>query len=159
MPKHDHMTSYNRFAIMLFIIGLLLGIDSLWHFSFFYKLWPLIITILGAGFVGIFRTRGRKEAMYLTVGIYLICFSGLALYCDFTSWRKLSTLWPLFVAFSGIAMVFAYIFCQKKKNHLLVGLLLLSLSIVFFFVFSISTGLWWTVFLLAGSSVWIAERE
>jgi hypothetical protein len=159
MPDKNRLTSYSRFAIMLLVIGALLGVDSMWHLAFFYKLWPVIITILGAGFIGIFRTRGRKEAMYLTVGIFLICFSGLAQYCVFTWWSRLATLWPLFVTFSGIAMIFAYHFCQKKKNRLLVGLLLVSLSIVFFFVFSISAGLWWTAFLLVGASVWIAERE
>jgi hypothetical protein len=59
----------------------------------------------------------------------------------------------------GIAITGAYIFCRKKNIWLLTGLLLISTSVVFFFVFSISVDLWWTVFLLAGASVWIAERD
>jgi hypothetical protein len=61
--------------------------------------------------------------------------------------------------FMGIAVTGAYIFCRKKNIWLLSGLLLISTSVVFFFVFSISVELWWTVFLLAGASVWIAERD
>jgi CDP-diglyceride synthetase len=159
MPKPERLTSYSRFAILLFIIGGLFGADSLFHLSVAYKLWPLIITILGIGFIGIFRKRDRKEALYLTVGIYLICFSGLALWCDFTRWGTLKTFWPLFIAFLGIALTLAYTICNKTYLWLLIGLLLISTSVVFFFVFSISHDLWWTVFLLAGMSVWIAERD
>ena len=159
MHAKENLSSYCRFGILLLVIGALLGVDSVCHLAFIYKLWPLIITILGIGFIGIFRTRNRKEALYLTVGIYLICFSGLALYCDFTSWATLKKFWPYFVLFMGIAVTFAYIFCRKKNIWLLTGLLLISTSVVFFFVFSISVDLWWTVFLLAGASVWIAERD
>jgi hypothetical protein len=159
MSNNKGVTSYGRFAILLFVIGGLFGIDSVFHLSFFYKLWPLVITMVGIGFIGIFRTRDRKEALYLTVGIYLICFSGLALWCDFTHWGCLKALWPLFVAFLGIAVTCSYVFCQKKYTWLLIGLLLISTSVVFFFVFSISHDLWWTVFLLAGMSVWISERD
>ena len=159
MQPKQTLSSYGRFAILLLVIGALLGVDSVCHLSFIYKLWPLIITILGIGFIGIFRTRNRKEALYLSVGIYLICFSGLALFCDFTSWAMLKKFWPYFVMFMGIAVTGAYIFCKKKNIWLLAGLLLISMSVVFFFVFSISVDLWWTVFLLAGASVWIAERD
>ena len=155
----NNLTSYSRFAILLGIIGALLGVDSIFHLSFFYKLWPLVITILGIGFIGIFKTRNRKEALYLTVGIYMICFSGLALYCDFTSWATLKKFWPYFIMFMGIAVTASYIFCKKKNTWLLSGLLLISTSVVFFFVFAISKDLWWTVVLLAGGSVWIAERD
>jgi hypothetical protein len=137
----------------------LFGVDSVFHLSFVYKLWPLIITMLGIGFIGIFKTRDRKEAMYLIVGVYLICFSGLALWCDFTSWNGLSGLWPLFITFMGIAITLAYALCSKRKIWLLSGLLLISMSVVFFLVFSISRDLWWTVFLLAGTSIWISERD
>jgi hypothetical protein len=159
MSETKRLTSYGRFAIVLFVIGALFGIDSLFHLSFVYKLWPLVITMLGVGFIGIFRTRDRREALYLTVGIYLICFSGLALWCDFTHWGSLKGLWPLFIAFLGIAVTCAYALCRKKYLWLLIGLLLISTSVVFFFVFSISHDLWWTVFLLTGTSVWIAERD
>lgn len=159
MHAKEKLSSYGRFAILLLVIGALLGIDSVCRLSFIYKLWPLVITMLGIGFIGIFKTRNRREALYLTVGIYLICFSGLALYCDFTSWASLKKFWPFFVMFLGIAVTGDYIFCRKKNIWLLAGLLLISTSIVFFFVFAISTDLWWTVFLLAGASIWIAERD
>jgi hypothetical protein len=159
MGNSEKRTSLGRLAILLFVIGALLGIDSVLHLSFMYKLWPLVITMLGIGFIGIFKTRDRREALYLTVGIYLTCFSGLALWCDFSGWGSLKTLWPLFVAFLGIAVTSAYVLCRKKPTWLLIGLLLISTAVVFFLVFSISHDLWWSVFLLAGMSVWISERD
>ncbi len=159
MAKTEKISSYSRFAVLLFTIGGLFAVDSLFHLSFIYKLWPLIITMLGIGFIGIFKTRDRKESLYLSVGIYLVCFSFLALFCDFTNWAILKSFWPIFIAFLGISITFSYALCQKKTAWLLAGLLLLSTSAVFFLVFSVSKELWWSVFLLAGMSVWIAERD
>jgi hypothetical protein len=41
---------------------------------------------------------------------------------------------------------------------LLPGLLLISLTAVFFFVFAVSVHLWWTAFILAGLSFLISDR-
>ena len=66
---------------------------------------PLLITSLGGGLVGIFHQRGRRESVFLGAGVYLICFSLLALYCSFTSWSRLAVLWPLFIGFLGVAFL------------------------------------------------------
>jgi hypothetical protein len=158
MSQSEKMTSYGRFAILLIVIGVLLGIDAFWNLSFIYKLWPLIITMLGIGFIGIFKTRDRKEALYLSVGIYLLGFSFLALWCDFTTWYALKALWPLFITFLGLSFLFAHIYGGKKRAWLLIGLLLISLSAVLYFVFTVNPALWWSVFVLAGASVLISER-
>jgi hypothetical protein len=150
-------TSFNRLAMLLIVIGAIFGADTFWHLSLAYRLWPLIITILGTGFLGIFIKRDRHETAYLAVGVYLIGFSGLALYCCFTSWSLLSFLWPLFIAFLGIVFLFIFLFCKKTRTNLLLGLLLVSLSAVFYFVFSVNAHLWWTVFILAGLSILVAE--
>jgi len=154
---NQRLSGYTRFGALLVIIGLLLAIDSFFKLSLVYKLWPVLITIIGVGFIGIFRLRYRKEALYIGIGIYLIGFSVLALYCNFTTWTALSDLWPVFIAILGLSLIGAFMFGLRQRMHLLLGLLLVSLSAVFFFVFAIDTGLWWTAFIFTGISILIAE--
>jgi hypothetical protein len=158
--KLDSISSivYQRFGILLLIVGSMYGLDTYLKLNVATRLWPIIITILGIGFLGIFSKRGQKESSYLGIGIYLICFSGLALYCNFTSWSALVKYWPCFILFLGFSFSFAFLFDKSKRLLFLMGLLLISLSVVFFFVFSISSSLWWTVFILTGLSVLIGER-
>ena len=153
----QRLSSHGRFGIILVIIGLLLAVDSILKLSLIYKLWPVLITVVGVGFIGIFRQRARKEPLYLSVGIYFIGFSILALYCNFSSWTTLSTLWPLFIAILGIALIGSFIFCRRQRIQLLLGLLLLSLCTVFFFVFTLDSRLWWTGFILGGISILVSE--
>lgn len=149
---------YRRFGVLLLSIGIIYGLDTYLKLHLASRLWPLIITILGVGFLGIFAKRGRKEPSYLGTGIYLICFSGMALFCNFTSWSSLGRYWPGFILFLSFSFIFTFFFDKSKRLALLMGLLLMSLSIVFFFVFSINSALWWTIFILTGLSVLIAER-
>jgi hypothetical protein len=158
MAQSERFNSYARFSIMLIVIGVLLGIDTFWNLSFIYKLWPLVITMLGVGFIGIFKSRDRKEAIYLSVGVYLLGFSALALWCDFTTWSNLKDLWPLFITFLGLSFLFAHLYGEKKRAYLLIGLLLVSTSAVLYFVFAVNPALWWIVFILTGASVLISER-
>ena len=155
--KKRSLSSYGRLGILLAAIGTILAVDTMADLSVLYKLWPLLCMILGIGFIGIYLQRARKEAAYIGVGSFTIGFSLLALYCNFTSWTSLGSLWPVFIALSGIATVAGYIFGSRKPVMLLSGLLFISLAIVFFLVFNLSNRLWWSVFILAGGSLFISD--
>ena len=152
------MSSYSRLGILLAVIGAILAVDATAHLSVLYKLWPLLCTILGTGFFGIYVQRARRETSYILVGTYIIGFSILALYCNFTTWSNLTTLWPGFIALLGIAMVAGFIFGNRQPGMLLAGLLFLSLAVVFYLVFSFNKHLWWSVFILVGSSFVIYDK-
>ena len=157
MPADFQNTTTKRLAAFLITIGLLFAIDSFFKLHFVHKLWPLVITILSVGIIGIFFSRNAKGGIYLATGVYLLCFSVLALYCSFYGWSRLSYFWPLFITFLGIVFIAMYIFSKKTRFNLLAGLLLVSLSIIFFVVFNISGHYWWIVFILAGLSIFISE--
>jgi hypothetical protein len=162
MERNQHgkkvLSSYGRLGLLLACIGTLLAVDMIAGLSFLYKLWPLLTVILGVGFIGIYARRSRREAVYIGVGIYLIGFSGLALYCNLTSWRVLADLWPLFIGLMGLSFIFGYLFGSRRPLALLGGLLFISLAAVFFFVFGVNPQLWWTVFILAGISFFTFDR-
>ena len=156
--SEKRLSSYGRLGILLACIGVLLAVDTMADLSFIYKLWPLITTILGIGFIGIYVRRSRRESAYISIGVYIICFSGLALYCSLTTWTALATLWPAFIAFMGLALVFGYYFGSRQPGMLLAGLLFLSLAILFFSIFALNQRLWWSIFILAGSSFLIFDK-
>jgi hypothetical protein len=150
--------TYHRFGFLLIAIGTAYGIDSYFNIHIINQLWPLLITILGIGFLGIFVKRGKRESAYFGTGVYLTGFSALALFCNFTTWKNLATYWPMFILFLGIAFIGPFFFDRSKRLLLLIGLLLSSVSVVFYFIFSVSSTLWWTSFIFTGLSVLIAER-
>jgi len=152
------LSSYGRLGILLAAIGVLLAVDATAQLSFLYKLWPLLCTILGTGFFGIYMQRARRESSYIVVGTYIVGFSFLALYCNFTSWGNLATLWPTFIALLGISMIAGFIFGKRQPGILLSGLLFCSTAVVFYLVFSLNNNLWWSVFILVGSSFFIYDK-
>lgn len=154
----NRLSSYGRLGILLGFIGIVLAIDTMADLTFLYKLWPLLVTTLGIGFIGIYKRRSRKEGIYVGAGIYLVGFSFLALYCSLTSWHHMANLWPTFIGLLGITFILGFILGTHGRTLLLFGSLLLSLSIVFFFVFEISGRLWWSIFILAGISFLLFDR-
>jgi hypothetical protein len=142
-----------RLAFYLIIIGLLFAVDSFFKLSIIYKLWPVLALILGIGFIGIFVKRKARDALFLAVGEYLIFFSGMALYCNFTSWSNLVYMWPLFIISLGIVFITLFFFYNKNRFILFIGLLLSFLSVFFILVFSVDSQYWWSIFILVGLSI------
>ncbi len=149
--------SYGRLGAMLSLIGVVLAIDTAANIRLLYKLWPLLCTVLGAGFIGIYLQRSRREAVYIGIGSFFIGFSLLALYCNFTTWAVLARLWPLFIVLPGLSMVLGFIFGRRSSIMLLLGLLLTSTGMVFLMVFVVNYRLWWTVFLFTGGSFFVFD--
>lgn len=150
-------TTYKRLAYMLFIIGILFALDSYLGISLFLNLWPVLVLILGIGFIGIYSKGKRRGFTYLVIGIYMILFTFLALYCNFTSWALLSIYWPIFITFLGIVVIAIFIYRQTSRVMLFLGLLLIFLSFYFFIVFSIGNNAWWTIFILVGLSILLSR--
>jgi hypothetical protein len=148
----DQVT-YRRLGILLVVIGAVLAAGSKLGMPTVYKLWPVLALSLGVGFVGIYVKRRGRGAFYLALGEYLILFSGLAFYLNFTSWGELGRLWPLFMAF--LAVVFGTLFIVGRRRRLLLflALLLLVSTAYSFQVLSLGGEYWWTAFILAGLSV------
>jgi hypothetical protein len=156
MIEQENIT-YKRFAYLLIIIGLLLAADSYWNISLFLSLWPLLVLMLGTGFIGIFTKKKRRGFTYLVIGIYLVLFTGLALYCNFTSWGLLAQYWPIFITFLGIVFISIFIYKKTSRIMLFLGLLLIFLSLYFFLIFSIGSNAWWTIFVLVGLSILLSR--
>lgn len=151
-------TSVGRLGVLLTVVGVLLAVDSMADLAVIYKFWPLLIGLLGGGFLGIYVRRARREASYAAVGVFLLGVSAIILYCSFTSWSELLVLWPFFITALGVALCFGYPLGGRTPVLLLAGLLLVSLSAVLFFVLIVNPRLWWIVLVLVGASFLIYDR-
>jgi len=147
-----------RLAVLLIVIGVLLALDTLLDLSVVYKLWPVLVAMVGVGLVVMFFKGSSRVAMFLVAGVYLLCFSGLALYCSLATWAAMASLWPLFITFLGVVFVALFFFREKRRLYLLTGLLLMSLSAVFSVTQTFGAQWWWTILILAGFSILIAEK-
>ena len=156
--QNPEKTTFTRFAIMLIAIGTLIGLDTFFNMSIVYKLWPLLPAILGSGLIGIYIKRKTTGLLFLGSGEYLLLFSGLALYCNFTTWANMAQLWPLFVIFMGIVFFTLFAVDRKRRAFLFLGLLSITLSIFFFLMFKIDHRYWWSIFILVGVSILISEK-
>ena len=142
-----------RLALFFILIGLFFSVDYFLGVSIVYKLWPILLLNLGIGLIGIFTKLNKKEPLFLVVGEYLVLFSFLALYCNFTSWRLLAQMWPLFILFFGCVMITQFFFHKRNRLALFLGMVFSFLSIFFFLVFSVSGQYWWTIFIFIGLSI------
>jgi len=147
-----------RLGLLLILIGALSALDTLLDLAVVYKLWPVLIAMVGIGLIGIFYKGNSKVQMFLVAGVYLLCFSGLALLCNFTSWAAMANLWPLFITFLGAVFVALFFVREKGHAYLLTGLLLISVSVVFCVILTVGADWWWTILILAGLSILAAEQ-
>ncbi|MBN1854640.1 MAG: hypothetical protein JW829_18050 [Pirellulales bacterium] len=150
--------SIKRLAFLLILIGLLIALDTFLKLDVIYRLWPILIAMVGGGLIGIFYHGNSQVPMFLVTGVYLLCFSGLALYCSFTSWTAMARLWPLFITFLGVVFLALCTIREKRRMVLLAGLLLISLSAMFSVTQSFGAGWWWIILILVGLSILVAEK-
>ncbi len=158
IPGKSDSASYSRFAFILITIGILIALESFFKLGIVFKLWPVLTLILGGGLIGIYKQRKTTGLLFLGSGEYLILFSILALYCNFTSWSRMSFLWPLFIIFMGVVFFTLYGADRKKRSFLFLGLVLISLSIFFYLMFKVDLQYWWSIFILVGISILISEK-
>jgi len=156
LERYSAITSM-RMGVLLLILGAGFGLDSFLRLGVAPKGWPLLFTVQALGFLGMYRKSCGRGSGFLVAGVYMACFSLLALYCNVTSWAHLSRLWPLFITFLGLAFLALFTFGGRMRRNLLVGLGLLSLSLVFLVVGTLGGQYWWTVLIFAGLSILASE--
>jgi len=157
--KNFEQITYSRVSVLLIIIGVLLGLDNYLDLALAADWWPLFVLTTGLGFIGIYRQKKLNGSLYLGIGVYLICFSVLAMICNFTSWNCLAFWWPLFIAFWGIAQL-TVLFCGSGDRLLLfTSLMLISVSVLFFLIFTYHGQFWWLIFVMVGLSILLSGKK
>ena len=50
-----------RLAVLLLVIGVLFALDTFLSLSFVYKLWPVLVVMVGSGLIGIYAKGNARE--------------------------------------------------------------------------------------------------
>lgn len=154
MDIPNNSVTYKRIGVLFILMGILLLIDTIIPFKI-YSLWPLLLTGTGIGFLRIFRVRKSRDPLFIVLGLMFFQCSLLFLYCSIIGWGEMLTLWPLFIGFIGTVYLTNSYLVRKKRLLVFMGLLHLSIMAVFLLVFSVSSSLWWTLFIFTGISILI----
>ncbi len=147
--KRGKFTVLGVFSV---IAGIAVLGENYGYFPAVHRLWPLATAALGYGFLLLHR-RGRTDMVLVGTGVYLLFFSGLALFLNYTSWWELSWLWPIFVGFLGVSILGVYFAGYQDVLYLAFGLAFVSLCLAFFFVFSVDPDLWPISLVLFGMTI------
>ncbi len=149
---------YNVLALLCIGIGVLLMLENYGYIKGVYNLWPIFPLILGIGLCMLYVDKGKTNPTILAMGVYIIQFSALAFYANYTTWKSMEFLWPFFVGFLGVAFLFVYFSTGKGMIFFHLGVFLAGLCVVFFLIFSIDYRLWPISLVLFGISILLIKE-
>ena len=138
MPERS---SINVLAAVFVIAGVVLTLENVGLVSGIARLWPLLIIVLGLGFLGLFSQKGRDDLVLAWLGTFSIGLGTLFVYLNYAGWGRISGLWPVFLALVGVSFA-VLVFFSSNRVFAWSAVLFISLFIVFYLVFSISLSLW-----------------
>jgi LiaF transmembrane domain len=149
---------YNVLAVLCIGIGALLILENYGYVKGIYHLWPIFPLILGIGLYMLYVDKGKRNPTILAMGVYIIQFSALAFYANYTTWASMEYLWPFYIGFLGVSFLSVYIGTGKGMIFFHLGVFLIGLCIVFFLVFSIDYRLWPISLVLFGISILLIKE-
>lgn len=145
-------------ASLLVITGALITLENFsviqgvsWH-------WPLLLLILGAGFVLLFFQRDRLDPVLLWLGTFIFVLGVLFYYLNGTSWSQLASLWPVFLGIVGLSFLSVAVLTRRYLfAYFASGFI--ALFIIFTLIFNISRKLWPMSFVVFGIGLLILDHQ
>ena len=146
----------NVLASLFIIIGIFLTLENFNIIIGVSLQWPILILVVGVGFVMLFFERKRDDSALIWIGSFLI-FLGIFFYClNYISWKTLAYLWPIFLGIIGLSFLVTSIF-TKKRMFTYFAILFISLFLALFIVFTVSLRLWPMSLVVFGLSLLMIE--
>ena len=158
MKRNRAKAVRNEFIVLAFalvITGFLLLFESFGFLGGISRLWPIFSLIIGIGLIMLLKN--QEDAGLLWLGSLMIMLSLFFFYLNFTSWKQLARLWPVFIAIFGLAFLFCYLI-NKNRAILITSLFTILLSIAFILIFSLSIKLWPVSLIIAGIFLYIISK-
>jgi hypothetical protein len=149
-------SSFIILAVVLILTGIVFLLENFGVLIGISHIWPILPLILGIGFCMLYFRNKRKDLVLLGLGAIIVLDSFFFFFLNFTSWRSLALLWPIFILILGISFIVCYIF-SKMKVLLYLAVFLIALSVSFILVFVISSRLWPLSLILGGVSFIIIQ--
>ena len=128
-------------AVVFIAAGAALTLENMGVVSGASKLWPGFVLILAAGFLILFFERRTDDLALLFLGTILSLLGVFFFYLNYTTWSKMSKLWPVFLGIAGAGFLTMYL-KSRDRLFLFISVALIMLAGVFFLVFGVSLHLW-----------------
>lgn len=120
-------------------------------------LWPVLVILLGVGFILLFEQRNRSDIVLLCLGVFFIECGAFFTYLNFTGWKNLRTQWPIFLGFAGICFMACHIARRRNRVYFYLGLAFIMAFISLFLIFTVSPQLWPVSLVILGVSLLIVN--
>jgi hypothetical protein len=144
-------------SLLLITAGIALTLENVGIIIGASKLWPGFLLILGSGFIILFLEHRRRELSLIFLGTTIVLLGLFFFYFNFTSWSRMATMWPIFLAIAGAGFFAMYLTGRHHLFLLLAGALIM-LAAVFYLVFGISLQLWPLSLVAFGTSLLLADH-
>ena len=151
------LKKFDLVAILLIIITPLFLLETFGYLQGVHKLWPIFPFFLGLGFTALCVQKKLKDIIMLGLGTFLVGISCLFFYLNYSSWRNLAHLWPIFAGIFGGTFGVCAVF-SKVKLLWYISISLIGLCVIFLLVFSVSYKLWPIILALFGAAVLIINH-
>lgn len=148
----QHTKTLLFLAAILMAVGALLTLENLGLLHGVSRHWPMFLLILGSGFLLLYRSRQAGDAAMLWLGSFILLLGAFFYFLNFTSWRLLGRLWPVFLGLAGLSFLAVGVARRSMMFHLL-ATALVGLFTVFTLVFAVSMKLWPTSLVVFGASL------
>lgn len=141
-------------ALLFIIAGAILTLENYHVIPGISINWPVLLLILGMGFVLLFFERKKEPIIW--IGSFLLFISIFFYYLNFTSWKSLAHLWPVFLGVIGLSFLATAIFTRKRIFAYL-AILFITIFLALYLVFTISLKLWPMSLFIFGISLLIID--
>ena len=144
-------------ATILIIGGILVTFENYGVITGVTKHWPILVLVNGSGFILLFFQKERSDLALLWIGSFMCLVSILFYYLNFTGWRELVSLWPVFLGVVGFSFLSVAIWGRNPMYYYF-AIAFIGLFVTFSLVFSISTRLWPMSLAVFGLSLLIIQQ-
>jgi hypothetical protein len=143
-------------AVILITAGALVTLENFSLINGISRHWPLLLIILGTGFTILFFRRERQDIAMIWLGSF-IALLGLFFYnLNFTGWNRLAHDWPVFLAVIGMSFLLVSVF-RPNMIYVMSALSFITLFLIFFLVFTVSSKFWPLSLLLLGVDLFLID--
>ena len=144
-------------AIIFVVAGAVLTLENVGYLKGASRLWPLFPGVVGAGFLFIYFERNKSDHALMFLGTVLAFLAMFFFYLNFTTWRQIATLWPVFLGIMGMGFLSIYL-TSRIRLFLFLALSLMLIAAVFYLVFGVSLALWPLSLVAFGASLLIVNH-
>ena len=144
-------------ALLFIIVGTLITLENFNVINGITKHWAVFLLITGSGFTLLFFQRNKADLVLLWLGTFVFILGIFCYYLNFSSWGRLSVLWPFFLGIVGLSFLSIGLF-SKIPLFIYFAMSFLALFAVFSLVFSISYKLWPMSIVVFGISLLLLDH-